>query len=149
MGNRTEHGSGTVVGGGSAAPSGTTALLPFNYRLAENDTRRISASGSCSGSRGRKYRTKRYYRSAERYYRPERYYRTTTIQLPDNNKTMPEEKPTSGTRCGRPQRYYRISGTTMVPSGTTAWVTGKLPRQADKTINPELPQLLQMSSDWL
>ena len=39
MGNRTEHGSGTVVGGGSAAPSGTTALLPLYYRLAENSTR--------------------------------------------------------------------------------------------------------------
>jgi len=83
---KTTSGTHAVVEGGSTALSGTTALLPYYYRLAENDTSRKSASGSCSGSRGRKYRTKRYYRSAELYYRPERYYRTTTAQLPDNEK---------------------------------------------------------------
>ena len=93
--HRGNHPSGTqaVVEGGSTALSGTTALLPHYYRITKSDTRRISASGNCSGSGGRKYRTKRYYRSEERYYRPERHYRTTTAQLLDNNKAMPEEKP--------------------------------------------------------
>jgi len=71
----------------------------------------------------------------------------TTVLLPLEENRQTEENPPSGTRCGRPQRYYRISGTIVVPSGTTAWVTGKLPGQVDKTINPELPQLLQMSSE--
>ena len=82
MGNRTEHGSGTVVGGGSAAPSGTTALLPLYYRLGENNTREVSPSGSGCGRPQRQYRSKRYYRGTERYYR------LGAFKLPKDNRGM-------------------------------------------------------------
>ena len=113
------------------------AVVPHHCRSTtakeKQDTRRISASGSCSGSGGQKYRTKRYYRSEERYYH------TTTALLPINNKMAPEEKTPSGTRCSRPRRKYRLSVTTVVPSGTTAWVQKTCPNKQMEAPTLTLP----------
>ena len=113
MGNRTEHGSGTVVGGGSAAPSGTTALLPLNYRLAKMGNRTEHGSGTVVGGGSAAPSG-------------------TTALLPLNYRLGKMGNRTEhGSGTIDHSGSTALSGTTVVPSGTTAWVLSNCPRKTE------------------